>query len=231
MIFNKQGKNHPGPKQRVKISNTDLEEVREVTFLGIVIDNKLSWAPHLKYITSKAAKGVGILSKLRKSFGSQTMKTVYYSLIYPFITNGIVFWGSSPAAYIDPLIKIQKRAVRIIVGAQKLAHTNPLFVRHELLKIPDLYIYFLLVFMHNVMNNKVPKHLAAYFCRNREYKTRITRQSDDFFVPFAKSHVKYSSLFVQAPLVFNRLRKEIDYKCSRHSLKKRIKHLFINKYK
>ena len=95
-------------------------------FLGIVIDNKLSWAPHLKYITSNAAKGVGILSKLRKSFGSQTMKTVDYSLIYPFITNGIVFWGSSPAAYIDPLIKIQKCAVRIITGARKLAHTNPL---------------------------------------------------------------------------------------------------------
>ena len=118
-------------------------------FLGIVIDNKLSWAHHLKYITSKAAKGVGILSKLRKSFGSQTMKTVYYSLIYPFITNGIVFWGSSPAAYIDPLIKIQKRAVRIIAGA-----------RNWHILIPFLSgMNFLLVFIHNVMNNKVPKYL------------------------------------------------------------------------
>ena len=64
--------------------------------------------------------------------------------------------------------------------------------------------------MHNVMYNKVTKHLAAYFGRSREYKTRITRQSDDFVVPFAKSHVKYSSSFVQGPLVFNRLRKELD---------------------
>ena len=60
MIFNKHGKNHPGPKQHVKISNTDLEEVREVKFLGIVIDNKFSWAPHLKYmghITQKCTIG------------------------------------------------------------------------------------------------------------------------------------------------------------------------------
>ena len=89
MIFNKQSKNHPGPKH-VKISNTDLEGIREVKFLGIVIDNKLSWAPHLKYITSKAAKEVGILSKLRKSFGSQTMKTVNnetMNIIHSFIPS------------------------------------------------------------------------------------------------------------------------------------------------
>ena len=55
-------------------------------FLGVIIDNKLTWKEHVSYICGKVAKGIGIISKVRKYLNRNTLLDLYYSFIYPYLT-------------------------------------------------------------------------------------------------------------------------------------------------
>lgn len=64
-------------------------------FLGFTNDSTLSWAEHIRITKNKVAKGVGILTKARKSLGKSALTTIYNSFIYPCILYGIEVWGNS----------------------------------------------------------------------------------------------------------------------------------------
>ena len=62
MLFsNKRGE----PQIRVKLNNTELEAPKQSTFLGVIIDNKLSWKSHITHISNKISKSIAILRILR----------------------------------------------------------------------------------------------------------------------------------------------------------------------
>ena len=54
----------------------------------------------------------------------------------------IEVWGNAYQSYLEPLVKLQKRAVRTITGARKYEHTLP-FQNLNLLNIKYIYIYIL----------------------------------------------------------------------------------------
>ncbi len=57
-----------------------------------------------------------------------TVKMLYYSLFYPHvIIYGVLLWGSTYQSHLNKIITSQKRAVRVLSGAERSAHTNELF--------------------------------------------------------------------------------------------------------
>ena len=56
------------PQLNITLDNTVLEVQSETTFLGVVIDNKLSWKAHIVHISGKISKSIAILRILRYSF-------------------------------------------------------------------------------------------------------------------------------------------------------------------
>ena len=59
------------------INGNQITEVNETKFLGVIIDNKLTWCPHIMYISKKIAKGIGIILKARKVFNNETLFSLY----------------------------------------------------------------------------------------------------------------------------------------------------------
>ena len=71
MLFsNKRG----NPKFQVYVDNTYLEEKQNVTFLGVIIDNKLLWKDHINLVCSKISKSIGILCYLMYSCPIQILR-------------------------------------------------------------------------------------------------------------------------------------------------------------
>lgn len=50
---------------KLQLNGVEIERVYETTFLGVILDNKFSWKPHIEYIRSKVEKSVGILYKTK----------------------------------------------------------------------------------------------------------------------------------------------------------------------
>ena len=55
--------------------------VTKTKFLGVIIDNRISWKEHISYVCGKVAKGIGIISKVRKYVNKSTLLELYNSLI------------------------------------------------------------------------------------------------------------------------------------------------------
>ena len=82
--------------------------------INTLVDSKLSWKPHIQYISSKISKNIAILQKLIKTINISNLHNLYYSLIYPYLFNGISVWGLAGVTALSPVIKLQKRIVRLL---------------------------------------------------------------------------------------------------------------------
>ena len=68
------------------LENTVIKQVMETKFLGVLIDQHLSWKSHIDFVSKKISKSVGIIAKARFYLSSQTLMNLHYSLVYPFLT-------------------------------------------------------------------------------------------------------------------------------------------------
>ena len=84
---------------------------------------------------------MGILFKCRRLFTHSTLITLYNSFLYPHFNYCISVWGNTFESYLEPLVKLQKRAVRVILGTKRNTHTNPIFKKLKILKIRQTYVY------------------------------------------------------------------------------------------
>ena len=116
----------------LKIDNTTIEKVDEFNFLGLNLDSNLNWKKHTEEISNKCAKMIGILNRLKYILLLEIF-ILYNSLILSHINYCIMAWGYKG----NRLIKILKKAVRIITLSGYNSHTEPLFKQLNLLKIED----------------------------------------------------------------------------------------------
>ena len=109
----------------LKISGRPVEQMTYVKYLGLIIDCNLNWKKHAHEMSKKISRGIGILSKLRHFVTNDILTQLYYSLVYPFLTYGIIVWGNTYTTTLKPIVILQKKAVRIITFSKRDAHSSP----------------------------------------------------------------------------------------------------------
>ena len=75
--------------RNIKIGSATIEETNNIKFLGIIFDKHLTFKNHVGVVAQKISKSVGISFKLSKYLSLEIIKTLYYSLINPFLLYGI----------------------------------------------------------------------------------------------------------------------------------------------
>ena len=85
----------PRKKVDVRVSACDIDQKSQIKYVGVLIDDCLRWDAQLQYISNKITKNTGILSKLRYYVSINTLKQLYYTLIYPYLNYGLMSWGTA----------------------------------------------------------------------------------------------------------------------------------------
>ena len=135
LIFSKSKTNHDFT---IKLGQSTLTEQTEATYLGVILDNQLSWDSHIAKVKTKIAKTSWALTKVAKYVDIETMKKIYFGLVYPHLHYSVACWGGS--AKVKPVFILQKRAIRAIGKASWRASSSPLFKELNILKFDDIYI-------------------------------------------------------------------------------------------
>src|ERR1700733_12446075 len=91
------------------INNKIISRVSQTKFLGIIIDEHLTWHPHITLVKNKVAKIIGIVKKLKYTLPSRTLKTLYNSLILPHLSYGNIIWGGGYKTTLMPILILQKK--------------------------------------------------------------------------------------------------------------------------
>ena len=74
-----------------------------IKYLGVMIDESLTWKYHIAFICSRISRNIGIISKLRHYLSIQQLKQLYYNLIYPSMSYSILAWGSVYKTHINKI--------------------------------------------------------------------------------------------------------------------------------
>lgn len=76
------------------IDGIDVRQVESAKFLGIYINANLEWKQHVRHICSKISKTTGLLCKARHYVPLGILRSLYHSLVYPYLYYGNICWGS-----------------------------------------------------------------------------------------------------------------------------------------
>ena len=138
--------------RKILISNNAIDEVKSTKFLGVIIDDKLKWTEHIQSIKNKMSKSIGILIKIRQYLDKVTLKNLYFTFVYPYLIYCVEVWGNACDTHLDPIIKIQKKCVRVITFSHYLEPTESLFKDLKILAFKKLVIQriLLMMFKHNI---------------------------------------------------------------------------------
>lgn len=146
---------------KLRVGNEDIERVKSFKFVGVIIDEFLTFEEHTSHITQKVSSSIYALRQVKNVVPSKTLKTLYNTLVKPHIEYGLSIWGGRDSKYMSKLTKVQKNAVRTVAKSRYNAHTTPLFGNLGILKINDMYIMKVLELVSKWRNNKLPLSMNA----------------------------------------------------------------------
>ena len=78
----------------IEINDTKIKRVTQDKFLGVLIDEKLTWAAHKVAIAKKVSSYCGVLFRARHILNLQSLKTLYYSFIQSHLVYCCNVWGA-----------------------------------------------------------------------------------------------------------------------------------------
>ena len=104
---------------KVMLNDTVLEQVDKIQFLGVVLNNKLTWEDHKHHISKKICKSLGIIYKCKNLLSEPELIKMYKTFIQPYFLYAIEVWGHSIQSLTDTLIKLQSKVLRIIYSCKR----------------------------------------------------------------------------------------------------------------
>ena len=135
-----------------------FENVHNFNFLGLTINCHLDWKPHLNSIGIKIARVIGLLRKLKYMLPIQVLRSIYNSLILPYMHYALLAWGTQ----CHKIELLQKKALRVIFSKSPIAHTEPLLKIMSQPKLSDLYIINLLKLYYKLYRNRLPTYFECF---------------------------------------------------------------------
>ena len=96
------------------LNYVNIEISKGTKYLGILIDDNLSFKSHIHYLESKLSRSVGVISKLRFFLPSSALINLYYSLIHSHLLYGLPVWASTYKTYSTKIRVLQNKAISII---------------------------------------------------------------------------------------------------------------------
>ena len=167
----------------VKIAEHKLKKVDKVRFLGIMIDEKLSWEPHIEHLVSKLIMTIVMLKRITKFIPKSEYGKLYDALFKSHMNYCISSWGGVSESKLQSVFTIQKRCVRLLFGKKFsfdhagyyetyarvrsykehrspknycLEHTKPIFNEHKILNLSNLYVHQTFMTTHKIMKDHTP---------------------------------------------------------------------------
>ena len=122
-----------------KLSGKRIYPTKSLNYLGIKIDESLTWNECVNDIAIKLNRANAMLYKVRGFVNTRVLKSFYHAIFDCHLNYANTVWGQKKNS-LNYLFLLQKKVIRIISFDIRNAHSNPLFQRHEIVKVPDKII-------------------------------------------------------------------------------------------
>lgn len=229
MFFSLNAKLH-SENFNIVIDNTVIDRVTSTKFLGVYIDSKLTWSAHIAHISKKISKSIGIINKIKTLLDESTLRTIYNTLVLPYLMYCHLIWGNCAQTNLNRIIVLQKKCIRFVTNSPFLAHTDPLFSRLNVIKIQNLYTYLSCILIYKLRNNLCPPSFSSVIDLRLTFHNVNTRYNAiKYNVPYCRTSLRQRSLVYTIPKLCNDFFVPLNLTASTSlwDLKRKLK-LFLN---
>ena len=172
----------------------------EAKFLGVTIDENLTWDAHIKNLNRKLNYAIAILSRITKEIPENLHKDLYYTLFESHLSYCISVWGGIPGEKMRKIHMTQKKCMRILFGDReayvdkfktcarsrqieyqilgtsfyKKENTKPLFEKHKILAVQNLYNYHCFIETFKILKFRTPISIFLLYKMPKRNYNNIT---------------------------------------------------------
>ena len=196
---------------KVSIAGVEIDQVAEARFLGVIIDQKLTWSKHIHAVRSRMNRYMGIMYKIKRHLPLGVRLQIYHSFVQSHLNFCSLVWGFAAKSHIELLFTKQKQGVRMVMpgyvnyfykDGQLPAHTRDSFKEYEILTVHGIIVKNALILMHRMkyFPETVPKSIKGLFPNNIPTVNSSHETSSDWLLTYG-SNVFRQSVFFKGPLL------------------------------
>lgn len=212
------------------LDNTALERVKHTKFLGVLIDECLTWKQHTDCVSKTIARNIGVISKLKHFMPNRILHTLYCTLLSPYLTYGVLVWGNTCKSYLDKPIKLQKWTIRAISNSHYRSHTAPIFAKYNILNITDMYTMELGTFMYKYHEYNLPSSFDNFFIKRSDIHNYSTRHKNNLQITNNKKVFSDQSVRTTGPHLWNSIDSSFKSLVSVKQFRTKLKQKLISAY-
>ena len=209
MIF---GGTRKTTNERFFIGGTEIEKRSDARFLGVIMDDKLTWSKHISAIKARMSRYFGIMFKLKRWLPLGPRLQIFHSFVQSHINYCSLVWGFAAKSHIDSLFSKQKTGMRAIIEGKVFTkyedgklptRTKSFFNKYKILSVHNIITKNALVFIHklNHFPDMLPESVRDTISQNRPVSRTNEMDAAVWQLSYGSTHFK-KSLFFKGPLLY-----------------------------
>ena len=100
----------------LELAGVSIKSIRSTKFLGVVIDEELTWLPQIKKLSQKLNRQIGALNRIKDSIPMKFHEDLYFKLFESHLSYRVSVWGGVAPNKLEPLLITQKTCIRTLFG-------------------------------------------------------------------------------------------------------------------
>lgn len=180
----------------IVINGEIIEKVELMKYLGVMVDSRLLFKENIEYLIKKMNKKTNWLRRMRHSLDKSTKLMVYKSVIFTHIDYCSSILYLARIEDIRSLQKIQNRALRSILNADRRSHIIEMLSSLKLLSVNQKIHFNVFLLLYKAMCGMLPKYMSKNLVSVQDVQPYMLRSNGQFRLPsYVKANTQNSLYF------------------------------------
>ena len=163
----------------LKMSNHILSRTKTYRYLGLLVDEKFSWADHVNEVCWKVSQVAGVIFKVRNRLSRDALMIIYHTLVAQKLRYGLICWATASKFILNKVNVVHNKVIRYLTFSKPCSRAWPLYRKLDVLPLDILIELEWGKFMYKYQNKMLPAAFDSYFVRPKhQYCTRFTKQNN-----------------------------------------------------
>jgi hypothetical protein len=215
----------------IKIESDIIEQTIQFRYLGVIIDEKLSWNEQFASVTSKMTQRTYLINRHKNSLSQKWLQILITSIVVSVLDYCLPAWGNLSKLKYARLDAIMFKALKIIIpnSERQLKNKLKLFEKVNWLTAAERYEFSTLSFVHKAIMRKsstLSINMKEFFIKIPQSE-RNTRNKECFVLPRMNTEYGKSAPYYQTIKIWNSLPFEIQTCESSTLFEEKLKELLL----
>lgn len=206
-----------------KINDKIIEKVKNIKYLGFIIDSDLKFKDHIDYICRKIGKKIGFFKRIRNKINTINSINIYNTIVKPHFEYGsTILYTCCTKQQIERLQKLQNKAMRSILKCNRYTSTRSMLDALKWLNIYQRLEFNTLNFIQKLKSGNSAEYLTKQLQYVGEVQPYNLRNADNFRLQRVTTSAMQKSLFYKGLHLYNKLDPDIRNETNINIFKRKV---------